>query len=168
MCTFNYWYKLLIWKASCTMSHNATTSLWCFKRPLMTTWFIHIFIVFTFTMQHMFYWVHLNIVFKHIQYLPVQHLKPRWQCANQSDNRFSYDKPSLEMQYLQNQLSDCFKIWYRGKHQKVHTTNCQWLDKHPNCIRDEHFLYPPILWNLNISMNNCLIDLKLCTDVQSQ
>ena len=30
-------------------------------------------------------------------------------------------------------------------HQKVHTTHCQCLDKHPNCIRDDTFSIPQFL-----------------------
>ena len=30
----------------------------------------------------------------------------------------------------------------RVRHQKVYTTNCQWLDKHQNCIHDNTFYIP--------------------------
>ena len=34
------------------------------------------------------------------------------------------------------------KFYTRVKLQKVHTNNGQWLDKHPNCIRDNTFYVP--------------------------
>ena len=75
-------------------------------------------------------------------------------------------------QYLHNQLSDCFKIWYRGIVSKgAYTNNGQWLDKHINCTRDNTFCIPQfsktMTRHLFLSMN-CPIALKFCTEVQSQ
>ena len=50
----------------------------------------------------------------------------------------------FEMQYLHNQLSDCFKIWYRGKASEDTNKKCQWLDKHPDCIRDNTICIPQL------------------------
>ena len=48
--------------------------------------------------------------------------------------------------------TDCFQILYRGE-VTSYIKNCQWLDYHPNCIRDDSFVSPYSL-KCNISINN--------------
>ena len=56
--------------------------------------------------------------------------------------RYSVSNKSLKCNISTRNCPIALQFNTGVKHQKVHTQNCQWLDKHPNCIRDNTFCMP--------------------------